>query len=52
MKLNALACQSQWDVKPESAGFDLVSGFTLFVEVAAVDVVYDRNGEVLHFHIL
>jgi hypothetical protein len=24
----------------------------LFVEVAAVDVVYDRNGEVLHFHIL
>jgi hypothetical protein len=36
---------------PDSAGFDLVSGFALFVEVAAVDVVYDRDGEVLHLRI-
>jgi hypothetical protein len=33
---------------PESAGFDLVSSFAFFVEVAAVDVVYYRNGEVCH----
>jgi hypothetical protein len=33
---------------PDSAGFDLVSGFALFVEVAAVDVAYYRNGKVLH----
>jgi hypothetical protein len=30
----------------------LVSGFAFFVEVAAVDVVYDRDREVLHLHIL
>jgi len=30
------------------SGLDLVSGFAFFVEVAAVGVVYDRNGEVLH----
>jgi len=33
---------------PDSGGFDLVFGFAFFVEVAAVDVVYDRHGEVLH----
>ena len=37
---------------PDSGGFDLVFRFAFFVEVAAVDVVYDRNGEVLHLHIL
>jgi hypothetical protein len=37
---------------PDSGGFGLVSGFAFFVEVAAVDVVYDCNGEVLHLHIL
>jgi len=31
-----------------SRSFDLVSGFAFFVEVAAVDVVYDHNGEVFH----
>jgi hypothetical protein len=39
-------------VTPDSGGLDLVSGFAFFVEVAAVDVVYDRNGEVLHLRIL
>jgi len=34
---------------PDSAGFDLVSGFAFFVEVAAVDVGYDRDGK--HFHL-
>jgi len=33
---------------PDSGGFDLVFGFAFFVEVAPVDVVYDRDGEVLH----
>jgi hypothetical protein len=33
---------------PDSGGFDLVSGFAFFVEVAAVNIVYDRNGEVLY----
>jgi hypothetical protein len=33
---------------PDSGGFDLVFGFAFFVEVAAVDVVYDRDGEVFH----
>jgi hypothetical protein len=31
-----------------SGVFDLVFGFPLFVEVTAVDVVYDRNGEVFY----
>jgi hypothetical protein len=31
-----------------SGSSDLVFGFAFCVEVAAVDVVYDRNGEVLH----
>jgi hypothetical protein len=44
VKLDVLACQSQGDVKPESGGFDPVSGFAFFVEAAAVDVVYDRDG--------
>ena len=34
---------------PGSRGLDLVSGFAFFVEIAAVDVVYDRDGEVLDF---
>jgi hypothetical protein len=33
---------------PDSGTFDLVLGFAFFVEVAAVDVVYDRNGEVCY----
>jgi len=33
---------------PDSRVFDLVFGFAFFVEVAAVDVVYDCNREVLH----
>jgi hypothetical protein len=37
---------------PDSGGFDLVSGFAFLVEVAAVDVVYDRNGKVPQRHIL
>ena len=32
---------------PESGGFDLISGFAFFVAVAAVDVVYDRDGKAL-----
>jgi hypothetical protein len=35
-----------------SGSFDLVSGFAFFVEVAAVNVVDDRDGEILHVHIL
>jgi hypothetical protein len=31
-----------------SGCFDLILGFAFFVEVAAVDVVYHRDGEVLH----
>jgi hypothetical protein len=31
-----------------SRGFDLVSGFAFFVEVAAVNGVYDCDGDVLH----
>jgi hypothetical protein len=30
-----------------SSGFDLVSGFAFFVEVSAVDIVYDGDGKVL-----
>ena len=37
---------------PDLGGFDLVSGFAFFVEVAAVDVVYYRNGEVLPLRIV
>jgi hypothetical protein len=33
---------------PNSGGFDLVSGFAFFVEVAPVDIVYDRDGKVLY----
>jgi hypothetical protein len=33
---------------PDSAGFDLVFGFAFCVEVAAIYVVYYRNGKVLH----
>jgi len=29
-------------------GFDLLFGLAFFVEVAAVDVVYDRNGDVFY----
>jgi len=35
-------------IAPDSGGFDLVFGFAFFVEVAAVDVVYYRNGEVFY----
>ena len=31
-----------------SGGFDLVVSLAFFVEVAAVDVVYDCDGKVLH----
>jgi hypothetical protein len=31
-----------------SGSFDLVSGFAFLVEVAAVDVVDDRDGKILH----
>jgi hypothetical protein len=37
---------------PDSGGFGLVSGFAFFIKVTAVDVVYDRDGKVLHLHIL
>jgi len=33
---------------PGSGGFNLVFGFAFFVEVAAMDVVYDRDGKVFH----
>ena len=33
---------------PDSTGFHPVLGFAFFVEVAAVDVVHDRDGEVLY----
>jgi hypothetical protein len=37
---------------PDSGGFGLVFGFAFFIKVTAVDVVYDRDGKVLHLHIL
>jgi len=37
---------------PDSGCFDPVSGFAFFVEIAAIDVVYHREGEVLDFGIL
>jgi hypothetical protein len=33
---------------PDLAGFDLILGFAFSVEVAAIDVIYDRDGKVLH----
>ena len=35
----------------DSGRFDPVFSSAFFVEVAAVDVVCDRDGEVLHLHI-
>jgi hypothetical protein len=34
--------------QPDNACNGLILSFAFFVEVAAVDVVYDRDGEVLH----
>ena len=48
-------CGNAWRLLERAtylAGFDLVFGFAFFVEVAAVDVVYDRHGEVFDLHIL
>jgi hypothetical protein len=38
-------------VTPDSGGFNLVSGFAFFVEVATVDVVHDREEKILHVRI-
>ena len=38
----------EFDYAVASDGFDVIFGFAFFVEVAAVDVVYDRDGKQFH----